>query len=78
MDALGNPTGFVLTAGQASDLQGADVLLKDIDAQMVIADKAYDAQQRVVQPLLKAGKGVVIKGQAWVSVDKSNYKNYPF
>lgn len=60
VDALGNPTGFVLTAGQASDLQGADVLLKDIDAQMVIADKAYDAQQRVVQPLLKAGKGVVI------------------
>lgn len=60
MDALGNPTGFVLTAGQASDLEGADVLLKDTNAQMVIADKAYDAQQRVVEPLLKAGKAVVI------------------
>lgn len=60
MDALGNPTSFVLTAGQASDLDGADVLLKGIDAQMVIADKAYDAQQRVVDPLLKAGKAVVI------------------
>ena len=24
-DALGNPTGFFLTAGQAHDLQGADV-----------------------------------------------------
>ena len=60
MDALGNPTGFVLTAGQVSDLDGADVLLKDIDARMVIADKAYDAQQRVVEPLLKAGKTVVI------------------
>lgn len=60
VDALGNPTGFVLTAGQASDLEGADALLKDIDAQMVIADKAYDAQQRVVEPLLKAGKAVVI------------------
>ena len=35
MDALGNPTSFVLTAGQASDLDGADVLLKGIDAQMV-------------------------------------------
>ena len=58
--ALGNPTAFVLTAGQASDLDGADALLKDIDAQMVIADKAYDAQQRVVEPLLKAGKAVVI------------------
>ena len=38
----------------------SDVLLKDIDAQMVIADKAYDAQQRVVEPLLQAGKAVVI------------------
>lgn len=27
---------------------------------LVIADKAYDAQQRVVEPLLKAGKAVVI------------------
>ncbi|WP_337268608.1 autoinducer 2 ABC transporter substrate-binding protein [Oryzifoliimicrobium ureilyticus] len=24
------------------------------------------------------GKGVVIQGQAWVDVDKTNYKNYPF
>ncbi|MDO5653346.1 MAG: autoinducer 2 ABC transporter substrate-binding protein [Brachymonas sp.] len=24
------------------------------------------------------GKGVVIKGQAWVGVDKANYKKYPF
>ncbi len=60
MDALGNPTGFLLTPGQASDLDGADVLLRGIKARMVIADKAYDAQQRVVDPLLKAGKAVVI------------------
>ncbi len=25
-----------------------------------------------------AGKGIIIQGQAWVDVDKSNYKNYPF
>jgi transposase len=60
VDALGNPAGFHLTPGQASDLEGADVLLKDIDAQAVIADKGYDAQQRVAEPLLKAGKQVVI------------------
>lgn len=60
MDALGNPTGFLLTPGQASDLDGADVLLRDTEAHTVIADKAYDAQQRVVEPLLKAGKAVVI------------------
>jgi transposase len=29
-------------------------------AAMVIADKAYDAQQRVIQPLQNAGKGGVI------------------
>ena len=29
VDALGNPTGFVLTPGQAHDLRGADVMLKD-------------------------------------------------
>ncbi|WP_409348850.1 hypothetical protein [Ralstonia syzygii] len=36
MDALGNPTGFYLTPGQASDLEGADVLLKDTPAEVVI------------------------------------------
>lgn len=25
-----------------------------------------------------AGRGIIIQGQAWVDVDKSNYKNYPF
>jgi transposase len=60
VDALGKPTGFHLTPGQACDLEGADVLLKDIAAQTVIADKAYDAQARVVEPLAQAGKTVVI------------------
>ena len=60
MDALGNPTGFHLTPGQRHDLEGADVLLKDTPGQIVIADKGYDAQTRVVQPLLDKGKEVVI------------------
>ena len=60
VDALGNPTGFHLTPGQAHDLQGADVLLRDTPGASVIADKAYDAQQRVIEPLLQAGKSVVI------------------
>ena len=55
VDALGNPTGFHLTPGQAHDLEGADVLLADTPANAVIADKAYDAQARVIEPLLKAG-----------------------
>jgi transposase len=64
VDALGNPTGFHLTPGQAHDLEGADVLLKDTEADMVIADKAYDAHERVIEPLLQAGKAVVIPPKA--------------
>ena len=64
VDALGNPTGFHLTPGQAHDLEGADILLKDTQAAAVIADKAYDARARVIEPLLKAGKAVVIPSKA--------------
>jgi transposase len=60
VDALGNPTGFHLTPGQAHDLEGADVLLKDTQAGAIIADKAYDARIRVIEPLSQAGKGIVI------------------
>src|SRR3954447_24354293 len=38
-DALGNPTRFLLTPGQAHDLVGSDVLLTDLSAGAVIADK---------------------------------------
>lgn len=60
VDALGNPTGFHLTPGHSHDLQGADVLLQDTPGQAVIADKAYDAQARLIEPLLEKGKEVVI------------------
>jgi transposase len=59
-DALGNPTGFHLTPGQAGELDGADVLLKDTPAGAVSADKAYDAAERVIEPLRNAGKGIII------------------
>jgi transposase len=59
-DALGNPTGFHLTGGQASDLAGADALLPGVAAEMVIADKGYDAEARVLAPLREAGKVAVI------------------
>ena len=64
VDALGNPTGFHLTPGQAHDLEGADVFLKDTPGASVIADKAYDAQARVIEPLHQAGKAVVIPPKA--------------
>jgi transposase len=60
VDALGNPTSFALTPGQAHDLEGADLLLPAIQADTVIADKAYDADERVIRPLERAGKTFVI------------------
>lgn len=40
------------------------MLLQDTPAQTIIADKAYDAHDRVVDPLLQAGKDVVIPSRA--------------
>src|SRR3954453_14641709 len=60
VDALGNPTGFHLTGGQADDLAGADALLPALEAETLIADKAFDADQRVLEPLADAGKTAVI------------------
>ena len=60
VDARGNPTGFHLTAGQAHDLEGADVLLPAVEADVLIADKSFDVDLRVRQPLGKAGKTAVI------------------
>ena len=60
VDALGNPTGFVLTPGQACDLDGSDQLLPTVTAETVLADKGYDADERVIEPLRAAGKQIVI------------------
>ncbi|MGH6827244.1 IS5 family transposase [Methyloceanibacter sp.] len=60
VDALGNPLSFFLTAGQAHDLQGADALLPQMQADTLLADKAFDADERVIEPLLAAGKRFVI------------------
>ena len=60
VDALGNPLAFLLTAGQAHDLAGADALLPHMAADRLIADKAFDADARVLEPLARAGKSAVI------------------
>ena len=59
-DALGNPTGFLLTPGQASDREGADALLPVLEAKPLLADQAYDADERGLEPLQQAGKTAVI------------------
>jgi hypothetical protein len=45
-------------------MEGADALLPGSKAQTVIADKGYDAKDRVVEPLLKADKAVVIPSRS--------------
>ena len=65
-DALGNPISFHLTPGHASDLAGADALLPALvkQVQAVLADKAYDAQERVLDLLEQAGVTSVIPPKA--------------
>jgi transposase len=60
VDALGNPLAFHLTGGQAHDLEGSDVFLPQMRAPALLADKAFDADKRVIEPLLAAGKTPVI------------------
>ena len=78
VDALGNPLVFFLTAGQAHDLQGADMLLPKMQADTLLADKAFDADERVIEPLLAAGKKFVIPPKSNRKVhrlyDKELYK----
>jgi transposase len=77
---LGHPVGFHLTPGQASDLEDAGALLpgilEKIDA--LLADKASDAQERVLSRLENAGVQVVIPPKSHRKVqrvyDKDLYK----
>lgn len=54
----------------------ADLVLKgeDIKDGMDLGVTGYNKMTVIKGP----GKGIIIQGQAWVDVDKSNYKNYPF
>ena len=77
VEARGNPIGFHLVPGQAHDLQGADALLPDLAAMTVIADRNFDADARVIAPLERAGKTVVIPPRSYRksprSYDKALY-----
>ena len=60
VDALGNPLDFLLTPGQAHDLAGTDEFLPEMAADTLLADKAFDADERVIERLEAAGKTAVI------------------
>jgi hypothetical protein len=57
---LGNLTDFRLTGGQASDLEGADVFLEYFEADALLADKAFDADELVLRRLEKQGVEAII------------------
>jgi len=60
VDALGNPLDFLLTPGQACDLEGTDAFLPGLSAGALLADKAYDADERVLKALEEKGIEAVI------------------
>lgn len=78
VDAVGNPLAFILTPGQAHDLVGADALLPQMEADALLADKAFDADERVIKVLEAAGKIPVIPPKSnrihLRSYDKDLYK----
>ncbi|KHL51324.1 IS5 family transposase [Xanthomonas cannabis] len=79
VDALGNPVAFHLSAGQASDLEGADVLLPHVSVGALLADRAYDASARVIEPVQRQGTQIVILSHPTRKVqrdyDRVLYKN---
>jgi len=60
VDALGNPLDFILTPGQSCDLEGADAFLPGLTAAALLADKAFDADERVMDVLKEKGIEAVI------------------
>jgi hypothetical protein len=41
-------------------IEGADALLPDMAAEVLLADKAFDADEQVIEPLLARGKSIVM------------------
>jgi transposase len=71
VEALGNSLSFHLTPGQACDLDGADQLLPNIVADTV-ADKGYDADERVIERFQAQGKTALIPAKR----NRNNPRDY--
>ena len=59
VDALGKPVRLILTPGQSSESQQAEALLAGFQADVVIADKGYDADAILSAIEAAGGKAVV-------------------
>ena len=62
-DAFGNPLKCTVTAGQISDFTQAEILLENVEAQYVIADKGYDSS-RIVEVIEELGAEAVIPSRS--------------
>lgn len=47
VNGMGKPVRFLVTGGQVSDYKGGEILLQNIHAQYVLADKGYDSNYLV-------------------------------
>jgi transposase len=76
-DALGNPTDFHLTPGESHDLDGSDVLIPRVpdDVEKFLADKAYDAQERVIDLLDQKNIEAVIPSKSNRTVKRDYDEN---
>ena len=59
MDEAGRPVRVIITAGTVNDCTKADELIKDIQHEALLADKAYDTNA-IVDKSLENGVMVVI------------------
>ena len=59
VDALGRPVRLILTAGQASESKQARALLEGFEAEFVIADKGYDADEILNQITLCGSQAII-------------------
>ncbi|WP_372365295.1 transposase [Candidatus Uabimicrobium sp. HlEnr_7] len=79
-DAIGNPTNFFLTPGNAHDLEGVKALIPGLKSDALLADKAYYAEERVLSKLDQMGVTPVISAKSNIksprSYDKHLYKPY--
>ena len=72
VEVLGHPLSFHLTPGQACDFEGTDQLLPNIVADTVLADKGYDADERVIERLQAQGKAGLIPAKR----NRKNSRDY--
>ncbi|PPV00993.1 transposase, partial [Xanthomonas axonopodis] len=61
------------------DLEGADALLPDLSVGALLADRAYDARARVIEPMQRLGAQIVIPAHPTRNVqrqyDRALYKD---